>query len=355
MKDTEMPPTSKQQRFLPADHPKITFGKTGILISNLGTPEGFDYFSMRKYLNQFLSDKRVIDYPRWKWQPLLQMIILTKRPFTSGRNYQKIWNHEANESPLLTITKSLTEKLDARIYREIGSDYLVDFAMRYGKPSIATKLNGLLARGCTRIMFFPLYPQYSATTTATACDALYEALKPLKWQPSVRTVEPYFGNEGYIAALASSINSTYRQLSFQPEVLIASYHGLPKRYLTEGDPYHCHCQKTTRLLVEQLGSNFNPVITSFQSTFGKEIWLQPYTINEVKRLAQEGVKNLAVVCPGFSSDCIETLEEIKMEVREEFEANGGENFAYIPALNDKDDHCEMLYQIILENLGGWLQ
>ncbi len=351
-----MPSPDNNKRLLPTDHPDITSGKTGILLSNLGTPDGFDYFAMRKYLNQFLSDQRVIDYPRWKWQPLLQLIILTKRPFTSGKNYQKIWNNELNESPLLTITKSLTEKLGSRLTSEIGPDYLVDFAMRYGNPSIATKLKGLLDRGCTRIVFFPLYPQYSATTTATACDAFYETLnlKSLKWQPSVRTVEPYFENEGYISALAKAINSKYQQLSFKPEVLIASYHGLPKRYLTEGDPYHCHCQKTTRLLVNRLGSNFNPVLTTFQSTFGKEIWLQPYTINEVKRLAQEGVKNLAVVCPGFSSDCIETLEEIKMEVREEFEANGGKNFAYIPALNDSDDHCDLIYQIILENLGGWM-
>lgn len=348
-----MPTPNNNRSLLSEDHPDITFGKTGILLSNLGTPDGFDYFSMRRYLNQFLSDKRVIDYPWWKWQPLLQLIILTKRPFTSGKNYQKIWNNELNESPLLTITRSLTEKLGSRIATEFGPDYLVDFAMRYGNPSIATKLEGLLDRGCNRIVFFPLYPQYSATTTATACDALYEALKPLKWQPSVRTVEPYFDNEGYIEALTKSITSHYQQLTFKPEVLIASYHGLPKRYLTEGDPYHCHCQKTSRLLANHLGNTFNPVLTTFQSTFGKEIWLQPYTINEVKRLAREGVKNLAIVCPGFSSDCIETLEEIKMEVREEFEANGGENFTYIPALNDTDDHCDLIYQIILENLGGW--
>ncbi len=349
-----MPNPNNSRSFLPDGHPKIKYGKTGILLSNLGTPDGFDYFSMRKYLNEFLSDKRVIDYPWWKWQPILQLIVLTKRPFTSGKNYQKIWNHDLNESPLLTITRSLTDKIRSRLATELGPDYLIDFAMRYGTPSIEEKLNELLDQGCNRIVFFPLYPQYSATTTATACDALYGALKKVKWQPSIRIIEPYFENESYITALAKSIESNYQQLSFKPDVLIASYHGLPRRYLIEGDPYHCHCQKTTRLLVEHLGNGFNPVITTFQSVFGKEVWVQPYTVNEVERLAREGVKNLVVICPGFSSDCIETLEEIQMEVREEFETSGGENFAYIPCLNDSDNHCDLLYRIILENLGGWV-
>ena len=349
-----MPDPNNEKNFLPEDHPEIRFGKTGIILSNLGTPDGYDYFSMRKYLNQFLSDKRVIDYPRWKWQPILQSIILTKRPFTSGKNYQKIWNHQLDESPLLTITRHLTDNIRSRLVSEIGSDYIVDFAMRYGNPSIGSVVNGLIKQGCNRIVFFPLYPQYSATTTATACDSLFDTLKQLNWQPSVRIVEPYFENGEYISALAKSIKTKYNELSFEPEVLLASYHGLPKRYLLEGDPYHCQCQKTTRLLIDSLGRDFNPIHTTFQSTFGKEIWLQPYTIGEVKRLAQSGVKNLAIICPGFSSDCIETLEEIQMEVREEFEAHGGKNFAYIPALNDTDDHSDLIYRIILENLGGWL-
>ncbi len=346
--------SNKGQTVLPEDHPEVSFGKTGILLSNLGTPDGYDYFSMRKYLNEFLSDRRVIDYPQWKWQPLLQLIILTKRPFTSGKNYKKIWNHDRNESPLLTVTKNLTKKLKLRLESDLGTDFHIDFAMRYGNPSIKSKVEELVKLGCNKILFFPLYPQYSATTTATACDAFFETLKPLNWQPTVRVVAPYFEHRGYISALANSITAKYKELSFVPETLIASYHGLPRRYLMEGDPYHCQCQKTTRLLVNHLGDNFKSTHTTFQSTFGREIWLQPYTINEVKRLAQEGIKNLAVICPGFSSDCIETLEEVQMEIREEFEAYGGENFVYIPCLNDRLDHCELLYQIILENLEGWL-
>jgi ferrochelatase len=336
------------------NHPKVKFGKTGVLIANLGTPDGTDYWSMRRYLGEFLSDRRVIDYSPWLWQPLLQLIILTKRPFSSGAAYKTIWNNEKNESPLLTITKEQSYKLNEVMKLEFGNSIEVEFCMRYGNPSTESKLNALLEKGCSRIIFLPLYPHYAGATSATANDSLFRSLMKITWQPSVRTIEPYFQNPGYIKILAESVSAGYESVESKPEVLVTSYHGVPKRYLTQGDPYHCQCQKTTRLLKEKLGWSDDKIITTFQSKFGPEEWLQPYTVRKVAELAQNGIKNIAVIAPAFASDCIETLEEIKEEIRESFENAGGEKFTYIPCLNASEPHIEFLKDLIIENGSGWL-
>ena len=260
---------------LPADHPTLPNRKVGVLIANLGTPDNYDYWSMRRYLNEFLSDQRVIDYPKWKWQPLLQAIILTSRPFRSGANYKSIWNHDKGESPLMTITKAQTEKLRTRLEARFGAEVMVDFAMRYGNPSTGSKLREMVEKGCDRVIFFPLYPQYSGPTTATANDQFFRMLMKEKWQPAVRTVPAYFDKPGYIDALAQSVERRYPTESAAPDLLVCSYHGVPERYLKEGDPYHCQCQKTTRLLRERLGWRGDRIITTFQSKFGPEEWLKP--------------------------------------------------------------------------------
>jgi len=338
----------------PADHPPVPSARTGVLLANLGTPDNYDYWSMRRYLNEFLSDKRVIDYPAWKWQPLLQLIILTKRPFTSGANYKSIWNHEKGESPLMTITKDQTAAIAAAMAERFGDAVMVDFCMRYGNPSTRSKVREMVAAGCERILFFPLYPQYAGATSATANDQFFRALMEEKWQPSARTVAPYFDHPAYVEALAQSVERTYAGMKEKPEVLVASYHGMPRRYLTEGDPYHCQCQKTTRLLRERLGWSEDAIITTFQSVFGSEEWLRPYTVEHVAELARNGVRRLAVIAPAFSADCIETLEEINEEIRESFEEAGGEKFTYIPCLNDDAAHIDALAQVISENLSGWV-
>ncbi|MDO5658497.1 MAG: ferrochelatase [Paracoccus sp. (in: a-proteobacteria)] len=336
----------------PADHPAIPRPKIGVLIANLGTPDNYDYWSMRRYLNEFLSDKRVIDYPAWKWQPLLQGIILTKRPFTSGANYKSIWNHEAGESPLMTITRAQTEALRARAAQRWGDDVMVEFCMRYGNPSTPDVLDRMVKAGCQRIVFLPLYPQYAGATTATANDQLFRALMAQKWQPAVRTVSAYFDRPDYIAALASSVTRALD--GHRPQKLVASYHGMPKRYLLEGDPYHCQCQKTTRLLRDALGWEADSIDTTFQSVFGREEWLKPYTVEHVAELARAGLTDIAVMSPAFASDCIETLEEIQGEIREAFEHAGGQRFTYIPCLNDDADHIDMLTDLVAENLAGWI-
>lgn len=338
----------------PSDHPKVKFGKVGVLLANLGTPDNYDYWSMRRYLNEFLSDRRVIDYSPWLWQPLLQLIILTKRPFSSGAAYKSIWNHEQGESPLMTITKDQTAKMAAQMQERYGEDVVVDFCMRYGNPSTKSKVDALVAQGCTKILFFPLYPQYAGATSATACDEFFRSLQDIKWQPLVRTVEPYYENPLYIDALARSVEEAYSKMDERPDVLVASYHGVPKRYLMEGDPYHCQCQKTTRLLKERLGWADTDIVTTFQSRFGPEEWLQPYTVEEVARLAEAGKKKIAVIAPAFSADCIETLEEINEEIAESFEHAGGESFTYIPCLNDNDAHIHALAEVAADNLKGWL-
>lgn len=337
---------------MPADHIAIPKLKTGILIANLGTPDGYDYWSMRRYLGEFLSDKRVIDYPAWKWQPLLQTIILTKRPFTSGANYKLIWNEEKDESPLMTITKDQTDALRARAQAEWGDRVVVDFCMRYGNPSTHDVLDRMVKAGCRRIVFLPLYPQYAGATSATANDQLFRALMEQKWQPSVRTCDPYFDRPDYIAALAASVRRVLGDRI--PSRLVASYHGMPKRYLMEGDPYHCQCQKTSRLLKEALGWPDGVIDTTFQSVFGTEEWLRPYTVEHVAELAGQGVTDIAVISPAFAADCIETLEEINGEIRESFEHAGGKEFTYIPCLNDDPAHIEVMMNVIRENIGGWV-
>ena len=354
MKDTHPTDTATCPIHADADHPPVPQPKIGVLVGNLGTPDNYDYWSMRRYLGEFLSDRRVIDYSPWLWQPLLQLVILTKRPFTSGAAYKSIWNEEENESPLLTITKAQTKKIAAEMQKTYGDNVMVDFCMRYGNPSTQSRVEALVKAGCTKILFFPLYPHYAGATSATACDKFFDALAKEKWQPASRTVQPYFDRPDYIDALAKSIETKYAELETRPDILVCSYHGVPKRYLMEGDPYHCQCQKTTRLLKERLGWEDTEIKTTFQSKFGPEEWLQPYTVEEVARLAEQGKKNIAVCAPAFSADCIETLEEINEEIFESFEEAGGEQFTYIPCLNDDDAHITALSNVIRENLQGWI-
>ncbi|MEI4232645.1 ferrochelatase [Roseovarius sp. D22-M7] len=347
--------TATRPTHAPADHPKVPRGKIGVLLANLGTPDNYDYWSMRRYLNEFLSDRRVIDYSPWLWQPLLQLVILSKRPFTSGAAYKSIWNEEKGESPLMTITRDQTDKMRAELQARHGDRVMVDFCMRYGNPSTMSKVRELTEAGCTRILFFPLYPHYAGATSGTAVDQFFRALMQETWQPIARVVEPYFENDQYIDALAKSVERAYAEAATRPEKLVVSYHGMPQRYLRQGDPYHCQCQKTTRLLKERLGWEDSEITTTFQSVFGPEEWLKPYTVEEVARLAREdGVKRIAVMAPAFSADCIETLEEINEEIRESFEEAGGEEFTYIPCLNDDDAHIKALASVVDSNLQGWV-
>jgi len=351
---TDVAPGEGRLAHAPADHPPVRKARIGVLLANLGTPDGYDYWSMRRYLGEFLSDKRVVDYPSWKWQPLLQLIILSKRPFTSGANYKLIWNEELNESPLLTITKAQTAAIAASLAERHGAEVMVDFCMRYGNPSTDAKVKAMVAAGCEKILFFPLYPHYAGATSATANDQFFRSLMQEKRQPAVRTVAEYFDHPLYIDALAGSVEAAYAKLDHRPDVLVASYHGMPQRYLREGDPYHCQCQKTSRLLRERLGWEKGAIDTSFQSVFGPEEWLRPYTVEHVAALAKAGKKRIAVTAPAFSADCIETLEEINGEIREAFLHAGGEVFTYIPCLNDSEAHIAALVAVIEENLGGWL-
>jgi len=353
MPDTKTTPEALSSH-LPPDHPRLPAEKVGILIANLGTPDAYDYWSMRRYLNEFLSDRRVIDYSPLFWQPLLQLVILTKRPFTSGANYKLIWNEEKNESPLMTITRAQAAKIAAAMEARHGDRVMVDFCMRYGNPSTRSKVRAMVEAGCRKILFFPLYPQYAGATTATANDEFFRALAHEKWQPAARTVPAYSDHPAFIEALAASVERAYAGLGQRPDLLVASYHGMPERYLTEGDPYHCQCQKTTRLLRERLGWEKDGILTTFQSRFGSEVWLQPYTVEAVAGLAKQGKKRIAVIAPAFSADCIETLEEINGEIREAFEHAGGEEFTYIPCLNDDEGHIAALSAVIEENLAGWL-
>lgn len=337
----------------PADHPRIKPPRIGVLLMNLGTPDGTDYWSMRRYLKEFLSDRRVIDVNPVLWWVVLNGIILTTRPKKSGRAYATIWNRENDEGPLKTYTRSQAEKLAERL-TELDEDIVVDWAMRYGNPSTASRVRALVEGGCDRLLLVPLYPQYSAATTATACDAAFRALMRERWQPAVRTARPYFEHPDYVEAIVRSIVTHLDHLPWEPEVVLASFHGLPERYLMLGDPYHCQCLKTTRLVREALGWPGERLITTFQSRFGREEWLKPYTDETVKRLADEGVRNIAIVAPGFASDCLETLEEVNIGLRETFMEHGGENFAYVPCLNDGEDQIGLLEGLILEELQGWI-
>lgn len=345
---------SPRPEHAPHDHPALPKEKIGILVANLGTPEATDYWSMRRYLSEFLSDKRVIDYPSWKWQPLLQLIILTKRPFSSGANYRSIWNNEANESPMMTITKRQIAALREEAEARWGDRVMVEFCMRYGKPSTQDVVDRMVKAGCTKIVFLPLYPQYAGATSATANDQFFRALMKQVRQPAARIVPEYFDRPDYIGALAQSVERVYAGLDSRPDVLVTSYHGMPKRYLMQGDPYHCQCLKTTRLLRERLGWAKEEIDVSFQSVFGPEEWLKPYTVEHVAALAKAGKKHIAVMSPAFSADCVETLEEINGEIREAFEHAGGETFTYIPCLNDDAAHIRMLADLVGENMAGWI-
>ena len=337
----------------PEDHPKILKQRVGVIIGNLGTPDATDYWSMRSYLKEFLSDRRVIDYSPWVWKPILNLILI-RRPFSSGEAYKEIWNTKEDESPLLTITKAQTKKLKVRFNKDYGDQVLVDFCMRYGNPSTESVVRKMVSQGCTKILFFPLYPQYAAPTTATANDQIFRSLMQLNWQPALRTVPPYFDNPDFISSISKSIETAYQRSKFKPQHLVMSYHGVPERYLLNGDPYHCQCQKTTRLIKEKLKWKDSEMTTSFQSKFGPEKWVGPATVDLVADLAKSGKHNIAVIAPAFSSDCVETLEEICGEISESFMENGGKNFLYIPCLNDDKAHIDMFFNILKNELSGWV-
>ena len=335
----------------PADHPAVAHGRIGVLLLNLGTPDATGYWPMRRYLKQFLSDRRVIEEPRWKWWPILNLIILTTRPGRKGKDYETIWNTARDEGPLKTITRNQAEGLSRRLADK--PRVLVDWAMRYANPSTRSRIRALQEQGCERLLLVPLYPQYAAATTATACDEAFRALMELRWQPAVRVSPAYFDDPAYIGALADSMRESLAKLDFEPERIVATFHGMPEKYLQAGDPYHCQCQKTSRLLREALGWPGERWLTTFQSRFGTDVWLQPYTDETVGRLAREGVKRLALVAPGFSADCLETLEELDRENREIFVHGGGEKFAYLPALNDSAEGLRVIEAIVRRELQGW--
>ncbi|QIB33970.1 ferrochelatase [Ancylobacter pratisalsi] len=339
---------------LPAGHPSVAFGKIGVLIVNLGTPDGTDYWSMRRYLKEFLSDRRVIEVNRVLWWFLLNVIILSKRPQAKGKDYETIWNKERNEGPLRTITRAQSDKLNARLAAK-NPRIVFDWAMRYGNPSIASRIEALHQQGCERILLVPLYPQYAAATSATVCDAAFDALKKMRWQPVLR-VAPHWPDEpAYIKALGDSITASLATLDWEPELVLASFHGIPKEYFDKGDPYHCYCYKTTRLVREYLGWPEDKLRLTFQSRFGRAEWLQPYTDKTVEALAKSGVKRLAVLTPGFVADCLETLEEIGGENAEIFHHNGGEKFHFINCLNDSEPGIDVLEAVIRRELSGWAE
>jgi ferrochelatase len=337
---------------LPPGHPTVPPRRIGVLLVNLGTPDATDYWSMRRYLKEFLSDRRVIEENPIKWWLVLNLIILTFRPRRKGRDYDKIWNKERNESFLKTITRAQSDKLGAELASE--PRILVDWAMRYGNPSIRSRLEAMQAAGCDRILIVPLYPQYAAATSATVCDKAFETLATMRWQPALRVAPAYFDNPAYIDALATSFEQSLAKLSFKPEVIIASFHGMPEEYLRKGDPYYCQCHATARLLRERLKLDESRLMLTFQSRFGPAEWLKPYTDATVKALAERGVKNLAVITPGFSSDCLETLEEIAMENADIFRRAGGENFAAIPCLNDSPEGIAVIRDVVTRELQGWV-
>ena len=324
------------------NHPEVKFGKTGILLINLGTPDSTSWWDIRKYLKEFLSDRRVIEVNPIIWQVILNLFILTFRPSKTAHAYKQIWFRETDESPLRYFTRNQAEKLA----KKVGSEnILVEFAMRYGNPSIKSKLHKLKNLGCENIIILPLYPQYAAATTATVCDEVYRTLMGMRWQPSIQIIPHYESEPLYIEALVKSIENKIQTISWKPDLILASYHGIPKKYFNKGDPYQCYCQKTTRLVRE----NFSKIKiqTSFQSRFGPQEWLTPYTDKTIELLPSEGVKKLLVICPGFASDCVETLEEINIQGKESFLKSGGEKFDLIPCLNDNPDHI-MLFESLVK-------
>ncbi len=327
------------------NHPQVKFGKTGILIINLGTPDSTNWFDIRKYLKEFLSDKRVIEVNPIIWKIILNLFILTFRPSKTAHAYKQIWRKDTNESPLLYFTKKQALKLD----KKIGSEkIIVDFAMRYGNPSIKSKLNRLKDKGCENIIILPLYPQYAAATTATVCDEVYRSLMKMRWQPSLQVIPHYESEPLYITALINSIEKKISTIDWKPDLILSSYHGIPKSYFDKGDPYHCYCHKTTRLMREKFSKI--EIQTTFQSRFGPQEWLTPYTDKTLEELPDKGIKNLLVICPGFASDCVETLEEINIQGRQSFIEKGGENFDLIPCLNDSSEHIELFEKILRKYL-----
>ena len=335
----------------PTDHPPALSGGVGVLLINLGTPDATDFWSVRRYLREFLSDPRVIEVPRLLWWPILNLIILTFRPGKTGAKYASIWDRERDESPLRGITREQAARLTERL---VGHErIIVDWAMRYGNPSIASRIEALQARGCDRILLVPLYPQYSATSTATVCDKAFAALRTMRWQPSVRVAPPWYDDPAYIAAIAASIREGVAGLDFEPEAILASFHGVPQAYLLKGDPYYCQCVKSGRLIREALGMSEDRFITTFQSRFGAQKWLQPYTDATIKALAAKGVKRIAVVTPGFVADCLETLEEIGVENAHYVLGAGGEKFARIDCLNASPGGIYVIESVTRRELMGW--
>jgi ferrochelatase len=325
--------------------------KIGVLLVNLGTPDTADARGVRIYLKEFLSDPRVIEDQGLLWKIILNGIILRTRPRTKARDYRKIWNVEKNESPLKTISRSQAEKLAAAIDED---HVIVDWAMRYGNPSIKSRIEALTGQGCSRLLVVPLYPQYSAATSATVCDEVFRVLTDLRAQPTLRVSAPYYVDPEYIEALAVSINAHLATLPFEPERIVASFHGMPQKYVDQGDPYFNQCVATTDALRKRLGLDASRLLLTFQSRFGNDVWLQPYTDETIERLAKEGVRRIAVVTPGFSADCLETLEEIAQENAEIFKHNGGEQFAAIPCLNDSDAGMDVIRRLVLRELQGWI-
>jgi len=333
--------------------PMAAGGRIGVLLVNLGTPDATDYWSMRRYLKEFLSDRRVIEENRLKWWLILNGIILTVRPGPKGRDYDKIWNRQLNESPLRTITRSQADKLSAR-FLTAGGRIFIDWAMRYGNPSIRSRIEALTAQGCDRLLVVPLYPQYSAATSATVCDEVFRVLAGMRAQPILRVTPPYYDDPDYIEALAVSINAHLATLPFKPELIVASFHGMPQKYVDQGDPYQAQCVATTEALRKRLGLDASKLLLTFQSRFGNDEWLQPYTDKTIEKLAKDGVKRIAVVTPGFAADCLETLEEIAQENAEIFKHNGGEQFSAIPCLNDSEPGMDVIRQLVLRELQGWI-
>ena len=324
-----------------SDHPQVLFGKTGVLLVNLGTPDSTNWWDIRRYLKEFLSDKRVIEVNPFIWQIILNLFILTFRPSKTAHAYKQIWIKETNESPLLYYTRSQATKLSNKIS---SGSIMVDFAMRYGNPSIKSKLSLLKDKGCEHIIILPLYPQYAAATTATVCDEVYRSLMGMRWQPSLQIIPHYESETLYIQSLINSIKNKIKNINWKPDMIMASYHGIPKSYFDKGDPYQCYCQKTTRLMREKF-KDFD-IQTTFQSRFGPSEWLKPYTDKTLEKLPGEGIKNILVICPGFASDCVETLEEINIQGKESFIKNGGKNFDLIPCLNDSQDHIQLFETLV---------
>jgi ferrochelatase len=327
------------------NHPPIKFGKTGVLIINLGTPDSTSWFDIRKYLKEFLSDKRVIELNPIIWQLILNLFILNLRPSKTAKAYKEIWMKDQNMSPLLYYTKRQSEEISKSFSNK---NVIIDFAMRYGNPSIKSKIFKLHEIGCENLVILPLYPQYAAATTATVCDEVYRTLMKMRWQPSLKIIPHYESDPIYINALVNSINKKIKEINWKPDLIIASYHGIPKKYFDKGDPYHCYCHKTTRLISEKF--NLVKIKTTFQSRFGPQEWLQPYTDKTLENLPKEGIKNILTICPGFSSDCVETLEEILIQGKESFLNSGGKNFDMVPCLNDNEDHIFLLKSLIERNI-----